>query len=96
MTLQPTTVEALQSIVRENKHLTLDGGGTKPTLSTAPDGVISLDMRGFNGIIEYEPGEYTICPTSFQRDDFGNLKLKSVKLLSLGGSSATQAARKVG
>jgi hypothetical protein len=37
---------------------------------------------------EYAPGEYTICPTSFQRDDFGNLKLKSVKLLPLGGSSA--------
>jgi glycolate oxidase FAD binding subunit len=59
MSLQPTTVEALQAIVRETKHLVLRGGGTKPTLSTAPDGAISLDMRGFNGIIEYEPGEYT-------------------------------------
>jgi glycolate oxidase FAD binding subunit len=59
MNLQPTTVEALQTIVRENKHLVLRGGGTKPALSTAPDGAIGLDMRGFNGIIEYEPGEYT-------------------------------------
>jgi len=42
---------------------------------------------------EYDPGEYTICPTSFQRDDFGNLKLKGVKLLPLGGSSST-AVRK--
>jgi glycolate oxidase FAD binding subunit len=59
MILQPTTVEELQAIVLGNKHLVLRGGGTKSALSTAPDGAISLDMRGFNGIIEYEPGEYT-------------------------------------
>src|SRR5262245_21553864 len=59
MTLQPTTVEELQTIVRENKNLVLRGGGTKPALSTAPDGAMSLDMRGFNGIIDYEPCEYT-------------------------------------
>lgn len=59
MILQPTTIEELQAIVRENKNLVLRGGGTKSALSTAPDGAVSVDMSGFNGIVEYEPGEYT-------------------------------------
>jgi hypothetical protein len=37
---------------------------------------------------EYEPGEYTIAPSSYRVDEMGNLKLKSTKLLPLGGSSA--------
>lgn len=37
---------------------------------------------------EYEPGDYTIAPSSYRVDDMGNLKLKSTKLLPLGGSSA--------
>lgn len=37
---------------------------------------------------EYEPGEYTIDPRSFTRDDMGNLKIKGLKLLPLGGTSA--------
>jgi hypothetical protein len=37
---------------------------------------------------EYPPGDYTLDPKSFQRDERGNLKLKSLKLLPLGGSSA--------
>ena len=41
---------------------------------------------------EYEPGEYTLDPRSFIRDDFGNLKLKNVRLLGLAGSSATKKA----
>jgi hypothetical protein len=36
---------------------------------------------------EYEPGEYTIAPSSFRVDEMGNLKLKSTKLLPLGGTS---------
>lgn len=36
---------------------------------------------------EYEPGQYTIDPRSFTRDDMGNLKIKGLKLLPLGGSS---------
>lgn len=36
---------------------------------------------------EYPPGEYTIAPSSYITDDMGNLKLKSTKLLPLGGSS---------
>lgn len=37
---------------------------------------------------EYAPGEYTIDPRSYIADEMGNLKLKSLKLLPLAGSSA--------
>lgn len=36
---------------------------------------------------EYEPGEYTIDPRSFTVDEFGNLKVKGLRLLPLGGKS---------
>lgn len=35
------------------------GGGTKPALSRAPEGAVSLDLRGLSGMVEYEPTEYT-------------------------------------
>jgi len=43
---------------------------------------------------EYAPGEYTIDPQSYQLDERGNLRLKGVKLLSVGGAAkpATRAA----
>lgn len=37
---------------------------------------------------EYPKGEYTLDPRSFQLDDKGNLRLKGIKLLPLGGTSA--------
>lgn len=39
---------------------------------------------------EYEPGEYVIDPRSYTRDDMGNLKLKGVRLLPLGGASVSK------
>jgi hypothetical protein len=36
---------------------------------------------------EYDPGDYTIDPRSYRVDEMGNLKLKSTKLLPLGGTS---------
>jgi glycolate oxidase FAD binding subunit len=59
MSLRPETVEELQALVRENKALVLRGAGTKGALSKAPAGTLSLDMGAFNGISEYEPGEFT-------------------------------------
>ena len=59
MSLQPTTLEELQSIVKDNQGLLPIGGGTKPALSTAFNGATRLDMSRLSGIIEYEPGEYT-------------------------------------
>jgi glycolate oxidase FAD binding subunit len=35
------------------------GGGTKPALSRASEGVVGLDMRGLTGMVEYDPAEYT-------------------------------------
>lgn len=35
---------------------------------------------------EYEPGDYTIDPRSYTADEFGNLKLKGLRLLPLGGA----------
>lgn len=43
---------------------------------------------------EYEPGDYTIDPRSFTRDDMGNLKIKGLKLLPLGGTSAVANPKK--
>ncbi|MCB0211642.1 MAG: FAD-binding protein [Anaerolineae bacterium] len=59
MSPQPTTLEELQSIIKENQALLPIGGGTKPALSTAFNGATRLDMSRLSGIIEYEPGEYT-------------------------------------
>lgn len=36
---------------------------------------------------EYPKGEYTIAPTSYQLDERGNLRLKSIKLLPISGSA---------
>ena len=35
------------------------GGGTKPALSQPAEGVVSLDLSGLSGMVEYEPEEYT-------------------------------------
>lgn len=59
MMLQPTTIEEVQTTLLENKNLVLRGGGTKTALSTAPEGANVLDMSQINGIIEYQPSEYT-------------------------------------
>lgn len=37
---------------------------------------------------EYEPGQYVFDPRSYIADEMGNPKLKRIKLLPLGGSSA--------
>lgn len=36
---------------------------------------------------EYAPGIYTIDPRSFRADEFGNLKIKGLRLLPVAGSS---------
>ncbi|MDQ7024985.1 MAG: FAD-binding protein [Anaerolineae bacterium] len=59
MNLQPTNTEELQAVILENKSLLLRGGGTKTALSTVANESMILDMGKINGIIEYEPSEYT-------------------------------------
>jgi glycolate oxidase FAD binding subunit len=54
-----TTIEAIQSTIREGGPLLARGGGTKPALSTPANGATVLDVSGLAGVLEYEPGEFT-------------------------------------
>ena len=56
--LQPATVGQVQEAVRSFERVALRGGGTKPGMAAAGDGVAVLDMRGLSGIVEYEPDEF--------------------------------------
>ena len=57
--IRPASVEEVQSAVREHLRFLPRGGGTKPALSTPPDGVTPIDLSAISGIVEYEPGEFT-------------------------------------
>lgn len=59
MSLQPTTPEEVQAAVQAHPRLLPRGGGSKPALSTPPDGVPGLELSGLSGVLEYEPGEFT-------------------------------------
>ena len=58
-TLRPTSAAEIQEIVRQHPHLHVRGGGSKPALSTPPADALLLDLSGLNGLVEYEPAEYT-------------------------------------
>jgi glycolate oxidase FAD binding subunit len=53
-------VEFIQSTVRTVDHILPCGGRSKPALSGVTSAATLLDLRGLTGILEYEPGEYTI------------------------------------
>lgn len=58
------SISDLQSIIAhaERAHaerLLPRGHGTKPALSTPPEGVTTLDLSALNGVVEYDPGEFT-------------------------------------
>lgn len=54
------STEQLQQALCRNQQLLPHGGRSKPTLSAVGDASTLLDLRGLAGILEYEPGEYTI------------------------------------
>lgn len=54
-----TTIDDVQAAVRNSPRLSIRGGGSKSALAGADNGAATLDLRGLNGILEYEPGEYT-------------------------------------
>jgi glycolate oxidase FAD binding subunit len=55
------SVEELQDAVRQGPRVLPVGGGTKPALSTPPSAdVLSLDVSGLRGILEYDPEELTL------------------------------------
>jgi glycolate oxidase len=53
-------VRALQDAVREHARVLPRGGGSKPALSTPPEGVTPLVVSGLRGIVDYDPEELTI------------------------------------
>jgi glycolate oxidase FAD binding subunit len=57
--LPPVTIEEVQEIVRQSERLLPRSGGSKPALSSPPEGVESLEMRRLSGVLEYQPGEFT-------------------------------------
>ncbi len=57
--IRPASVEEVQAAVRAQTRLLPRGGGTKPALSTPAGDVVSIDVSGISGIVEYEPGEFT-------------------------------------
>jgi glycolate oxidase FAD binding subunit len=59
MTAAALPVEALQETLRAHPRVLPRGAGTKPALSTASDGVTSLDLGGLSGIVDYDPAELT-------------------------------------
>lgn len=58
--LAPTTLTEVQECVLSTPRLLPRGNGTKPALSTPPEGTAALTLTGLDGIQEYDPGEYTI------------------------------------
>ena len=59
---RPASIAEVQAAVRDappGACILARGCGTKPPLSTPPDGAVALDVSGLSGIIEYEPGEFT-------------------------------------
>lgn len=59
MIVCPGNVEEVSAAVRAHRCVLPCGGGTKPALSRAPEGVVRLDMRGLSGMVEYDPAEFT-------------------------------------
>ncbi|MEZ4584333.1 MAG: FAD-binding protein [Caldilineaceae bacterium] len=57
---RPQSIDEISAAVRAASHVVPVGGGTKTgVLRAAPPDTVRLDMTGYAGIIEYEPGEYT-------------------------------------
>jgi FAD/FMN-containing dehydrogenase len=59
MTLQPTSVEALEALVPAHPRLRVRGGGTKTALSCAAADTPTLDLSALAGIVEHTPEECT-------------------------------------
>ena len=60
--IRPASIPEIQAAVRSapsGSRILARGHGTKPPLSTPPEGAVALDVSGLTGIIEYEPGEFT-------------------------------------
>lgn len=59
MFVSPRNLEEVCDAVRTHRCVLPSRGGTKPTLSRAPDDVVRLDLRHLSGMVEYDPAEFT-------------------------------------
>ncbi len=59
VTIEPTTIDAVQQAVTNAAHIAIRGGGSKAALHATQPAATLLDLRKLSGILEYEPGEYT-------------------------------------
>ena len=59
VTLRPDAVEELQEALRGHERVLPRGGGTKPALSSPPEGTVTLEVSGLSGIEDYDPEELT-------------------------------------
>jgi len=50
----------VQKIVQSVDHVLPRGGGSKPSLSLPTEDFESLEMKSLNGVVEYDPEEFTI------------------------------------
>ncbi|MEX1019234.1 MAG: FAD-binding protein, partial [Litorilinea sp.] len=58
--IRPQSVEDVISAIGEHPKLRPVGGCTKPALALPPAPIPQLDMTALAGVVEYDPGEYTI------------------------------------
>jgi glycolate dehydrogenase FAD-binding subunit len=59
MNHKSNTIADVQSIVREAGRVSALAGGTKPGLLCSDEGVELIEVIGLDGILEYQPEEYT-------------------------------------
>ena len=82
--LKPTTSPELQQMVIEaTTPLVMQGGNSKPALSTPPNGAQGISVKGLSGIITYDPGEYTFTAqagTAVGPKELVKTLLKQIKL----------------
>ena len=57
--IQIQTVDGVIDAVQSGQRLHPRGGGSKAALST-PRAATTLELSALSGILEYDPGEYTI------------------------------------
>ncbi len=57
--LRADAIEEAQAALRGHERVLARGGGTKPALSSPPEGTVTLDVSGLTGIEDYDPEELT-------------------------------------
>ena len=68
MTLQPSSIAALEAVIPEHPRLRVRGGGTKAALSGALAGAPILDLSALAGIVEHTPEECTFTALAGTRN----------------------------